>query len=210
LTLVRAVGRWGLTAIAINGVIGAGIFVMPATVAQLLGAHSPMAYVLAGAAAIVIALSFAEAGSFFDRAGGPYLYAREAFGGFVGFEVGWMFLFGRLAGAGAIANAFAAYMALFFPRLGSATGRALVMAVAITAIGAMNYAGVRYGSAIVNVLTVGSWRRCWCFWLWDCSRSTRGCWRRRACPSSDPCGRRAWCCCSRWVGSSSRVFRARK
>ena len=63
----------------------------------------------------LIALSFAEAGSMFDQAGGPYLYAREAFGGFVGFEIGWMFLIGRVAGAGAIANAFTAYLGWFWP-----------------------------------------------------------------------------------------------
>ena len=111
LQLVRTVGRFSLTAITVNGVVGAGIFVMPATVAGLLGPASPIAYVLAGVAAILIALSFAEAGSYYDRAGGPYLYAREAFGDFVGFEVGWMFLLARLAGAAAIINAFAAYLA---------------------------------------------------------------------------------------------------
>jgi amino acid transporter len=153
--LIRAVGLFGLTAIAVNGVIGAGIFMMPATVAALLGAASPVAYLVAGVAAILITLSFAEAGSYFDRAGGPYLYAREAFGPFAGFLIGWMFLFGRVAGAAAIANAFAAYLAYFLPVLGSPLGRAASITAAITAIGALNYAGVRYGSAIVNVLTLG-------------------------------------------------------
>ncbi len=151
--LVRAVGPIGLTAIAINGVIGAGIFVMPATVAGILGPASTLAYVLAGAVAILVALSFAEAGSYFDRAGGPYLYAREAFGPFIGFQAGWMFLFGRLAGAAAIANAFAAYLGYFLPAMQTAAGRATAIAVAITAIGALNYAGVRYGSMVVNLLT---------------------------------------------------------
>lgn len=138
-----------------NGVIGAGIFVMPATVAHLLGPASVWAYLAAGGAAILIALSFAEAGSLFDRAGGPYIYAREAFGDFIGFEVGWMFLFGRMAGAAAIANAFAAYLAYFWPALSEPFGRAAVITAAITAIGALNYAGVRYGATVVNVLTVG-------------------------------------------------------
>lgn len=56
LQLVRTVGRFSLTAITVNGVVGAGIFVMPATVAGLLGPASPIAYVLAGVAAILIAL----------------------------------------------------------------------------------------------------------------------------------------------------------
>jgi APA family basic amino acid/polyamine antiporter len=153
--LVRAIGLVGLTAIVVNGVIGAGIFVMPATVAALLGPSSPIAYLLATAATILIGLSYAEAGSRFERAGGPYVYAREAFGDFLGFEVGWMFVFGRLAGAAALANAFAAYAAIFRAELGTPIGRAAVISISIVAIAALNYAGVRYGSAVVNILTVG-------------------------------------------------------
>ena len=153
--LVRAVGPFGLTAISVNGVIGSGMFVMPATVAALLGRGSPTAYVLAAAAAILIALSFAEAGSYYDRAGGPYLYAREAFGDFIGFEVGWMFLFARMAGAAAVTNAFAAYAAYFQPELAHPIGRALVISIVITAIGALNYVGIQFGAAALNIFTVG-------------------------------------------------------
>jgi len=136
-------------------VVGAGIFVMPATVAALLGPASPIAYLLASVAALLIGLSFAEAGSLFEKAGGPYVYAREAFGDFIGFEVGWMFLFGRLVGAAAIANGFAAYVAFFRPELGTPIGRAAVITIAIAAIGTLNYIGVKYGSAVVNLLTIG-------------------------------------------------------
>jgi amino acid transporter len=144
--LVRAVGLFGLTAIAINGIIGAGIFVMPATIAGLLGTASPLAYVAAGAAALLIALSYAEAGSMFEIAGGPYIYAREAFGRWVGFQVGWLFLLGRMAGAAAVANAFAAYVEFH---------RAACIVGSIAAITTLNYAGVRYGSRVVNLLTAG-------------------------------------------------------
>jgi basic amino acid/polyamine antiporter, APA family len=153
--LVRAVGPFSLTAIAVNGVIGAGIFAMPATVDALVGRASPIAYLVAGAAAILIALSFAEAGSYYDRAGGPYIYAREAFGNFIGFEVGWMFLFARLAGSAAVVNAFAAYVAFFQPALAKPIPRAVVIAAATVAIGALNYAGVQFGATVVNILTIG-------------------------------------------------------
>jgi amino acid transporter len=153
--LRRVVGPFSLTAIAVNGVVGAGIFAMPSTVAVLLGRASPIAYLVAGAAAILISLSFAEAGSYYDRAGGPYIYAREAFGDFVGFEVGWMFLFARVAGSAAVVNAFAAYVAFFQPALGKPINRALVIAAAMVGIGALNYAGVQFGTTVVNILTVG-------------------------------------------------------
>src|SRR5215831_9591181 len=88
--LVRAVGLLSLTAVALNGMIGSGIFLLPATVARLLGPMSPLAYLVSGVAILFIILCFAEVGSRFEHAGGPYLYARTAFGPFVGFEVGWM------------------------------------------------------------------------------------------------------------------------
>src|SRR5262245_58275363 len=80
---IRAVGLIGLTAIAVNGVIGSGIFVLPATVAGLLGPAGPTAYAIAALVVGLMVLCFAEAGSLFGETGGPYLYARSAFGSFI-------------------------------------------------------------------------------------------------------------------------------
>src|SRR5437899_11471532 len=95
LTLRRALGRWDLTAIGINQVIGGAIFLMPSQVAAEIGAWSPIAFVLMGLASLTVALCFAEVGSRFESTGGPYLYTRAAFGRFIGFEVGWMQWFRR-------------------------------------------------------------------------------------------------------------------
>src|SRR2546428_7210166 len=122
--LLRVVGFPGLTASAVNGVIGSGIVVLPATVAALLGPVSPAAYLLAALVAALVVACFAEAGSLFDRTGGPYLYAREAFGPFVGFQVGWAFFLSRLAAAAAIGNAFASYLGYLWPRAVAGAGRA--------------------------------------------------------------------------------------
>jgi len=151
---IRAVGLFGLIAIAVNGVIGSGIFVLPATVASLLGPASPAAYIVAALLIALIVLCFAEAGSMFDRSGGPYLYAREAFGSFIGLEVGWMFLLSRLAATSAIANAFTAYLGYFWPALGNGTGRAIAQTVLLWGLAWLNLVGVKYGSWTVNVLTV--------------------------------------------------------
>src|SRR5688572_16872467 len=77
--LTRQLGLLSLTAIAVNGVIGSGIFVLPATVAALMGPASPSAYLIAAALTALVVLCFAEAGSRFEETGGPYIYAREAF-----------------------------------------------------------------------------------------------------------------------------------
>jgi len=148
------VGLFGLIAIAVNGVIGSGIFVLPATVASLLGPASPIAYIVAAFLVALIVLCFAETGSMFDQTGGPYLYAREAFGRFVGFEVGWMFLLSRLVAASAIANAFILYLGYFWASMASGIGRAIALTVLIWGLAVLNLAGIRYGAWVVNVLTV--------------------------------------------------------
>ncbi|MBI1747486.1 MAG: amino acid permease [Acidobacteria bacterium] len=153
--LVRAVGLFGLTAIALNGMIGSGIFVLPATVAKILGPASPLAYLVSGMAVVLIVLCFAEVGSMFERAGGPYVYAREAFGSFIGFEVGWMFLLARLTATAAISNAFTAYLGFFWPALAGGAGRIASITVALTALAWVNMRGVRFGAWTVNFLTVG-------------------------------------------------------
>lgn len=152
--LAREVGLIGLTAIAVNGVVGSGIFVLPATVAGLMGESSPVAYLVAGALTALVVLCFAEAGSLFEETGGPYIYARAAFGRFVGFEVGWMFFLSRLAAAAAIANAFTAYLATFWPGAAGGLGRALAITLLVGLLTAVNLVGVRYGSWTVNALTV--------------------------------------------------------
>ena len=89
-SLVRAIGRWSLAALAVNSIVGSGIFGLPATVAALLGKRSVVAVMIAGAAMGVIMACFAEVASQFSEAGGPYLYARSAFGRLTGILVGWM------------------------------------------------------------------------------------------------------------------------
>src|SRR3954469_10617943 len=78
-TLKRALGRWDLTALGVNQVIGGAIFLWPAQVAAQVGAWSPIGFVLIGALSLSVALCFAELSSRFDTTGGPYLYTRAAF-----------------------------------------------------------------------------------------------------------------------------------
>src|ERR1051326_2330198 len=85
--LVRAMTRWDLTGLALNGIIGAGIFGLPSTAAKLLGMASPLAFILCAVIVYVFVLCFAEVASYFTETGGPYLYGRTIFGSFVGFEV---------------------------------------------------------------------------------------------------------------------------
>ncbi|HMG56582.1 MAG TPA: APC family permease, partial [Kofleriaceae bacterium] len=152
--LLRVVGLAGLTAIALNGVVGSGIFRLPATVYGLVGAASPIAHVIAALVMALMVACFAEAGSRCEDTGGPYLYARAAFGELVGFVVGWMFFLTRLAATAAIANVFVDYLGAIAPVLGSGAGRFAAITAAVGGLAVLNVFGVRGASRAVNLLTI--------------------------------------------------------
>jgi APA family basic amino acid/polyamine antiporter len=151
---VRAIGWLSLTAIAVNNTVGAGIFTLPAIIAELLGPAAPLAYLIAGFAVLVIALCFAEAGSFFEHSGGPYVYAREAFGRLAAFETGWLMVVARVSGVAAITSIMTDYLGYFLPSAARGPGRAVAATLAIGALSFISYLGVRQGVLAINVITV--------------------------------------------------------
>jgi amino acid transporter len=138
----------------VNGVIGSSIFNMPAVQAELTGAWSPLASLIAALGVLTIVLCFAEVASRFQDAGGPYLYARHAFGPFVGFQAGWLTFWVRVTAVAAGLNGFVLYFAELLPWAGSGAGRVVVMAVVIGIITAVNVIGVRQATWTVNLFTL--------------------------------------------------------
>lgn len=144
-----------MVALFINAVVGAGIFGLPARVHELLGPYALLAYVACAAVVLLVVLCFAEVGSRFEGSGGPYLYARSAFGPFVGFQVGWLVWLTRVTAFAALCNLLLDYLSQPFPMLASGTGR-IATAVGLTlAIMAVNLRGVRTAAILANVFTVG-------------------------------------------------------
>jgi APA family basic amino acid/polyamine antiporter len=153
-SLVRAIGRWSLAALVVNSIIGSGIFGLPSDVARLIGRASPWAVLMAGAAAGVIMACFAEVASQFTQAGGPYLYARAAFGRLVGIEVGWMLWLVRLAAPAATADLFVVYCGEFWPHATEPLPRFLILTFLYGILTFINYRGVRASTQISNIFTV--------------------------------------------------------
>ena len=114
-TLLRVLGRWDLTSIGVNQVIGGAIFAVPATLAATAGAWSPWLVIVVGMASLLIAMTFAEVASRFEGTGGPYLYARAAFGRFAAFEVGWMAWLTRVAAWASVVQIFIASIGFYWP-----------------------------------------------------------------------------------------------
>lgn len=140
---VRAVGRWQLVGLSINDVIGSGIYLLPATTVALMGAYSVWAVLLAGLVVTLLVLCYAQAAAYFDQAGGSYLYAREAFGPFAGFQIGWMLWLTRIASAAALSNGLAAALAHFHPAAGTGAWRVLIIVASLGLLTAINLIGVR-------------------------------------------------------------------
>jgi APA family basic amino acid/polyamine antiporter len=154
-TLRRALGRWDLTAIGVNQVIGSAIFLMPAQVAAQVGNWAPIAILALGAASLCVALCFAEVGSRFEGTGGPYLYTRAAFGRFVAFEVGWMQWFTRATSQASVANGIAIALGFYWRSLEAGIGRAVLLTALTLGLLWINVRGIRQSAWVVNALTVG-------------------------------------------------------
>lgn len=147
-------GRWTLTALVINSIIGSGIFGLPSVVAGYLGNWSPLAYLIGAMAIAVVMACLAEAASQFDESGGPYLYAREAFGRFAGIETGWLSWLSRSTAVAAAVNLFVNYLAQFWPAAQQRLPRFLVCTAIVGILAFVNYRGVKSGATASNIFTV--------------------------------------------------------
>lgn len=153
--LIRGIRRWDLVAIAINGIIGAGIFGLPSKVFALTGSYSIPAFIVCALVVILIILCFAEVSSRFSETGGPYLYAREAFGPAVGFEVGWLMWLARLTAFAANCNLLVDYLGYFWPRATAVYWREAIIITVVGLLTAVNIIGVRDTARVSNIFTVG-------------------------------------------------------
>ncbi len=136
--LVRTIGRWSLAAL----------------IAARLGRWSPTGFLVAFAGIAVIAACMAEVASQFREAGGPYLYARAAFGPFLAIQNGWLTWLSRIAAVSAVANLFITYLGEFFPGVRAPIARAGVLTILIGFLAVVNYRGVTGGNRLSNFFTV--------------------------------------------------------
>lgn len=153
--LIRGISRWDLTAIAINTIIGAGIFGLPAKVTALIGSWSLLAFVFCALIIGLIVVCFAEVSSRFQSTGGMYLYAKESFGTVVGFEVGWLYWVVRVATFAANCNLLLAYLSFFFPTAKEGATRIVLICIVVVGFAIVNFIGVKQSTFLTNLFTVG-------------------------------------------------------
>ena len=170
----RGLGLFDATMVVVGSMIGSGIFIVPATMARETG--SPgwllMAWLITGALTVSAALSYGELAAMMPRAGGQYVYLREAFSPLFGFLYGWtLFLVIQTGLIAAVAVAFARFAGVLWPAISEerylfgpwhlTTGYAVSLSTAqlvgvlmIAVLTATNICGLRYGKWVQNLFTV--------------------------------------------------------
>src|SRR5207244_8833864 len=152
--LVRGIGVPALTANIVSSTIGAGIFVIPATVAKGLGSAAPFAFLCCAIAMVLFVTCFAIAGSRVSLTGGLYAYVEVAFGRYVGFLAGMLYFLTAIGAVAGVVNVLANSVALVVPFLGGPIMRVAVMFAVYASLVLINIRGVRQGAGAVTLITV--------------------------------------------------------
>lgn len=149
----RALGLWSATALVVGNMIGSGVFLLPASFAPY-GQASLYGWALSATGALLLAGVFAYLSRRHPIAGGPYAYARIAFGELTGFIMAWSYWISVWCAVAAIAVAFAGSAAAVFPVLAT-PGREAACALIVLWLGtAFNVAGVRTAGIAQLVITI--------------------------------------------------------
>lgn len=153
--LVKVLGPGTIAANAINLTVASAIFVMPATVAGLIGPAGALAYLVCGLAMALVLLCFCELGSTTTRSGGGYAYIEATFGPLAGFLAGTLlwFAFGVISDA-AIAAAFADMLATAWAPLKEPVWRATTLALFFGSLVAVNVIGAKIGARFAVTMTI--------------------------------------------------------
>jgi APA family basic amino acid/polyamine antiporter len=151
--LSRSLGLYDVISLVIGTIVGADIYIAASFGAGLLGPFSVVAWIIAGVMAIIIALCFAECSSRVTQVGGPYSYAKRAFGDFTGFLVGWSLLIASWSAIAVFPLAFVAYLDFFIPNM-SPTIQIIIKFLFVLFLTLVNFFGVREAGKINDILTI--------------------------------------------------------
>ena len=154
--LKREIGVRALALAILNITVGTGIFVIPAIIAENLGAAAIVAYLVCGGLIFLIALCFAEVGSKTTASGGVYVYIENAFGPFAGFVANNLYWLGACVFAdAAVANALADTLKSFFPLLGNEIYRGLFFLFLFGGFALLNTRSVKHGIRFIEFAAFG-------------------------------------------------------
>lgn len=152
--LVRVIGVRALSLGIVNMIVGAGIYVLPGRIAELLGPSAIIAYFLCSVAVALVFLCYAEAGSRVTRSGGTYAYIEDAFGPFVGFLSSVLLWFGwGILSNAAVAIAFVELVGFAFPAMDGLWPRSVLLIAMFSLLTWVNIRGASWGVRFTVVNT---------------------------------------------------------
>ncbi len=152
--LVRGLGPIAAVALVVGNIIGAGIYVVPGSLAGIAGPLALVAWVVNVAAYFCLAAVFADLGGAYPISGGPQVYAQRAFGDFVGLETAYLYWFSAVIGNAAYPTAFVGYLAVFVPAVSAPIPAFLVAQGLLWSLTLVNIAGVRVGGGVQVLTTI--------------------------------------------------------
>lgn len=150
----KALGMWMLTALVLGNMIGSGMLFLPTSLAQY-GTITIFSWIATAVGSMILALVFSKLCTLFPKTGGPYVYCKEGFGRFVGFQVAYNYWLYMWIGNAAISVAFTGYLSTFWPKL--ATNNLfgfLVTACAVWFLSLVNMIGIRFAGSLQLILTI--------------------------------------------------------
>ena len=153
--LNRSISKWAMVLLVIDGVIGSGIFRLPADSFKEVGVYSIAAFLVCAVVVFVIILCFAEVSSRFDKTGGPYLYALTSFGPLPAFLTGWLLLITRFITYAALINLLVTYLSVFSVWFELRSARIITIILLTLFLAYVNHIGVKNSTRVNNFLTIG-------------------------------------------------------
>ncbi len=151
----RPLGVWTAVLLGTNAIVGSGVYLFPAPLAERLGPLSLVAWTTTAILCAPIAFAYAEMARGTDRSGGTYRYAADAFGPYPGAVLGWVSWISAVVSWAAVANAVPRYLGEFVPALGPAASGKAATGALVALLTVLNILGVRLGAGVSNALTIG-------------------------------------------------------
>lgn len=148
-------GFWSIVLLGINAIIGSGIFLLPNMAYALTGGFSLVVILFDMFLAVSMALCFAELSGLFKKNGGPYVYAKAAFGNFIGFEVGFMKAAVSIIAWATMANGFATALSAVYPPANDPIFKDVIIILLLGGLGIINILGVKISEFLNNIVTIG-------------------------------------------------------
>lgn len=150
----KKLGFWSIVLLGINGIIGSGIFLLPNKAMAIIGPASLLVMLFDMLLVLVITFCFAEASGLFKENGGAYIYAKEAFGDFIGYEVGFLSWATRIIAFSTMSVGFATALGGLIPSLNTVMMKNIIISVIFIVLAVINLLGIKLYEVIQNLATI--------------------------------------------------------